>query len=429
MKKIVYLILALLLCIPLTGCGGKLNESLLKSDSVPLIIIAGKHANMNFFTEIPETLSKLINDSMTVSDTGNGYQCKADVSIIINDGAPATLDLNFDLTETTNEYNENYLNANVESIKNNIQRVLLSNKVIADDEESDLLTALHEASFIAKGQPANLYIYDSGYTTSGYLNMNSSAYDIANNDVESIISQLSSKNAIPSLENISVYFEGLGNVAGAQNSYEEYSSNLTDLWKGILSYANAASANVQYSNINGTAMVYDEDQKSDVNYPYVTPISFHVPSTEVLAHVYNSAQLGFKSNSADFKDGVDLAKKAIQDTQLESLLKFVNSEDGTIYVVGSIAKTSPDSNEKTSQISANRAQVVKELLIELGIPSTRIQTIDAGVTTFTWRNSDEFPDGKKNTTNQQNNRVVAIIPDSESCASEVQELKNAGYIE
>ena len=150
MKKIVYLILALLLCIPLTGCGGKLNESLLKSDSVPLIIIAGKHANMNFFTEIPETLSKLINDSMTVSDTGNGYQCKADVSIIINDGAPATLDLNFDLTETTNEYNENYLNANVESIKNNIQRVLLSNKVIADDEESDLLTALHEASFIAR---------------------------------------------------------------------------------------------------------------------------------------------------------------------------------------------------------------------------------------------------------------------------------------
>ena len=175
-------------------------------------------------------------------------------------------------------------------------------------------------------------------------------------------------------------------------------------------------------------MIYNEDEEGEAVYPYVSPVTVDIENLDSGKGVYQSTQLGFEPQSAEFRDGTTLAKKLIRDSQLDSLINFINHEEGNIYVVGSVAKTSQDQNLKNDSIANARAQKVKDILVELGVPSTRIQTIDAGTTVFSWRDADEFPNGEKNPNNQEVNRVVAVIPNSQDCADAVKELKDAGYI-
>ena len=431
MIKTLKIILIFLLCFPLVGCQSKIDDSLLKEEGTPLIIILGKHANANMFTDFSDNLNNLINESLVITDNGNGYDCKADISIIVNDGYPTTEKLNFKLENSTQEYNEEFLEQNINKIKRKIKGYVLSDQLIADDEETDLLSALSEAESTVHEQ-ANIYIYDSGITTTGYLNMNNSENDIMNHEVDDIVKRLSEEDAIPTLKGKSIIFEGIGNVAGAQISYKsntKYKKQLTDLWDEILKKAGAdIKEKINFSNIEGTPMIYNEDEEGEAVYPYVSPVTVDIENLDSGKGVYQSTQLGFEPQSAEFIDGTTLAKKLIRDSQLDSLINFIDHEEGNIYVVGSVAKTSQDQNLKNDSIANARAQKVKDILVELGVPSTRIQTIDAGTTVFSWRDADEFPNGEKNPNNQEVNRVVAVIPNSQDCADAVKELKDAGYI-
>lgn len=431
MIKVLKILLVSLLCSLLVGCQSKIDESLLKEEGTPLIIIIGKHANANMFTDFSENLNNLIDESLIITDNGHGYDCKANISIIINDGYPTTEELNFKLEDSTQEYNEEFLEQNINKIKRKIKGYILSNQFIADDEETDLLSALSEAENTIHEQ-ANIYIYDSGITTTGYLNMNDTENDIMNHEVDDIVKRLSEEEAIPTLKGKSIVFEGIGNVAGAQVSYKsntKYKKQLTGLWDKILKKAGAnIDGKINFSNIEGTPMIYNEDEEGEVVYPYVSPVTVDIENLDNGKGVYQSSQLGFEPQSAEFRDGTTLAKKLIRDSQLDSLINYVDHQKGNIYVVGSVAKTSQNQNLKNDNIANARAQRVKDILIELGIPSTRIQTIDAGTTVFSWRNADEFPDGEKNPNNQEANRVVAVIPDSQDCANAIEELKTAGYI-
>lgn len=428
MKRKLKILILLLIVFNLTGCY-ELNEDNLK-EGTPLVIIIGKHANANIFTEIPDELSKLIEESLDVTDNGEGYSIEANVSIIINDGNPTRENIGINLSNSTREYNQKDLEYNINKIKNKIESFILSNEIIATDEETDLIASLSEAESILDDEPkSNIYIYDSGITTSGYLNMVDNKNDISKNEISEIVNRLEKKNVLPSLTGVNVTFEGLLNVADPQMSESPLKKLIKNLWEEIISKSGATLTKIDVSEKNGKPMVYNEDESGETVYPYVTPVTFSGLDAEDDVHIYPSTQLGFKPGSSEFRDGKALAVKAIEDLQLESLNKYVENEDGYIYVVGSIAKTSQDIAFSSNEISKERGEKVADILVELGIPSSRIKVIDAGTTVFSWRNKEEFPNGIKSDENQQGNRVVAIIPDSYKNTNKIQELKENGYIE
>lgn len=185
-------------------------------------------------------------------------------------------------------------------------------------------------------------------------------------------------------------------------------------------------------------MIFDEDSaKTGKGYPPVGTVFFPQPDATIecaeitidtkveidepiIAVKFHTSDLGFEPDKATFMD-INQAHHAIN-TIVSELEKFLNETDYKIFVVGSIAKTSPDRTDRHNVTSMERAQAVTDMLIkEYDVPENRIVVIDAGVTEFSWRNANE-DDGPK-----QANRVVAII--SENTSDLVQELRNNGYID
>ncbi len=446
-KIIQSFIILLLFCVGyLAGCGKEQNQGEVQKDTkkVALVIIAGRHANAKMYSEeMIGRAGEYIEGSYNFErDSSGKYAILPRLSVIVCDGNPEKVSLELDENK--------YMSANSADMRGktgdfvlDVTEFLLSPSLKADDEEVDLLLALSRAQDILDDYPDcehHIVVLDTGITTAGYLDMNK--MDILSSSCEDVIEKI--RQGIPHFNGTEVTFLGLGNVAFPQSSIinAEGKEKIEELWAGIIE-AGGGILTPDCLNYNDTedseAMVFSEDGGDDV-YKFVSAVSFYNAASEsvepnpvVIKHeekseeptvtfCFQTADLGgFVKNTAEFCN-IDVAVSTLNKMSGD-LNTFINRTDRKLYIVGSIAKTSPDKDAAASTVSKDRAQAVADLLVNrYSVPDDRIEIIDAGTTPFSWRNADEFPDGTAASYDMaaaQKNRVVAIISENSSLADEL----------
>ena len=115
----------------------------------------------------------------------------------------------------------------------------------------------------------------------------------------------------------------------------------------------------------------------------------------------------FKPNSCEYADPD--AANAVLAEYLDAFERYFDAyPDDKIYLVGSIAKTASWYVTET-ELSQQRADVVRNSLINLGVDENKLVAVGIGVND-PWRN-DEWADGYFNEDVAKTNRRVWVIPD------------------
>lgn len=432
-------------CGCLTGCAG-LPQKWEDKDGDRMVIIAGRHANATMYTEkdIQEYVTNKIADCITYRRVDGKYTATVNVSVIVSDGDPEEVTITTQGTDGSDpeELPLSFSRNNTTKLKNATKKVaqsisdfLLSEDLKADDPEVDLQRALSKASQIFQLYPGvrnHLVILDTGIVTSGFLDMNE--LNIQTPSPDEPLSRLPDGAYVP-LDNVNVYFVGLGNVGGNQVdlSYDStYCEQLEDFWNSYLMRCgdvNIASKLV-CQKTNGVEMLHystgdegDTDDSAGKGYPEVRNVPFkpselspeekEEQAKSIKMIPIPSGQIGFEAGTANFKDE-DAAAKCL-DSYEDVLELLKENEEIQIFVVGSIANTSYEKTktERDDAISRDRAKAVKQELVKKGISESRIIAIDAGNRKFSWRNNDEFPNGETENGDavaMEKNRVVCIVP-------------------
>lgn len=436
MKKFVIMLIAMMLLLTVSACTKNDKNS---ETPVSLVIIAGRHANANMFTEdMLDVARQLVERTIVKTQDDEGIHAEADVSIIVCDGDPEKVPVkagDIDLLKIDADNEKQYAERDG-WIAELVARFLMQDALKADDPEVDLLKAISQAQDILnskKGTEHHILILDTGITTSGYLNMK--VTDFINTETADVIETI--REGIPNLNGTKVTFLGIGNVSSFQ---PELTSNtdrekLLTLWTSTIETAKGElTEELYFSENSGEPMEFSEDDEN--GYPYVGTVFFKQPDGTVelgsivieqetepvgpgIGVAFQTSDLGFDSNKATFKD-INQARHAINAIR-DQIQRFLNETDDKIYIVGSVAKTASSANDTfTNKLSTDRAQAVADLLInEYGVPADRIVFFGAGIHEFSWRNANEDKGP------QQANRVVAII--SGNSTELIQELIRGGY--
>ncbi len=451
MKRLLILILTLFMIIMFTSCGGENNDKNIESDEsgvpqgISLVIIAGKHANANMFSDDTIRIAKeLIKKAYEYKKDGDKLDAIPKISIIVSDGIPSKEHIEGRKTISDEViYNEAILLEEVNDDIDTIIKFLKSDELKAEEEEVDLLAALSEAKVLLdqnSGVENHILILDTGICTAGYASMVRSRPIEANIDnVANFIDSIP-EEGFPELNGTKVTFLGMGNVSLPQEdmrSNNQYKKWLINVWSTIIKEKCNAELTVpiMFSDANNNPLSYLEDGSG---YPRVKTVYFKKPEikeVDLSGSEYapkitlQSAELNFVRDSADFIDPSEASR--VIGNKIDEINRFIQFNPAKkIYIVGSIAETEFNQEPIWSHdLSKDRADKVAGILInEYAVPADIITVIDAGTTKFSWRPGGEFSDdGSPNESNKQNSRVVAII--GETAESEVGELRANGYIE
>lgn len=464
------LLLIVMLVAMMTGCGMSDEEFIQDGDA--MVIIIGNHANANRATEdeLKELFGDKLEQCMSRYKDGEEYCLKANVSIIVLDGNPETVDVVFDGEKVelkASAMSVEKVMREQEYIIQDIRDFLLEDSLRANDEEVDMLAAIAEAKIILdqynrKDMEKHIVIYDSGISTDGFFDMRKN--NIQNGTVGQVLERLPD-GAKYDLTGITITFGGLGNVAGNQMDLREdslFSERLSAVWKEYFLSCNVKAINPDengdFNKINfapkGSSPMICVEKETDTGegepsenvdlnekdyYHFVSAVPFTL-SEKVVGEIIEgkgdtpiilkSVDMGFKGDSAEFKDKEQAYSK--MDSYKDVFEEVKKHPEIILYVVGSRAKTTP--NEKTltdDQLSKDRAEAVAKVLrSRYGVPAEQIVIIDAGTQKLSWRNGVEFPGGtweSKDKVAMMNNRVVAIVPNT--YADLVQELIDLGEIQ
>lgn len=432
-------LLAIALALPCTGCagsgassgtlagaaGGLLlgeEEPFTPSEGTGLVIVAAKRANTRWPDTLPDGLEQAVRSAFATWYDADyqKYRAKAEIPVLVSDGVPGAQLLRYELAGNTPAN----LNLQIEDAVRQVPAYLNSAACSADDEGADLLAALAEArALLDAGRGGEIYVIDSGITVTGYFDMTRS--DITVGTVQQVVDAIDPA-AFCDLNGVNLTFVNLGNVCGGQSDYRTssaYRTRLEEVWTEILAVRCGAALTqpLHFEAAGGTAQVYCEDGSG---LPWVSPAVFDVSGESAPRTVYRipASSVGFLPDSAEFRDPA-LAQAVIQ-AAAEWLSVYLDAcPDETVYVVGSIAKTSPNAGQTASAVSRARAEAVAGLLTKYGIPAGRLTVVDSGTYRGSWSDAAEFDDaGQPLPDAQQANRQVVLIPSGSSEAAELAAL-------
>ncbi|MGH3720078.1 MAG: OmpA family protein [Pseudonocardiaceae bacterium] len=333
------LVLGLLLC---TGCGNT------RATATPgaLAVIVGAHSNM-----MAPSLLATVKDEI---DTASGLGSSA--TVIVDDGNPTA---SAPVSLKTGNDNPLYQQDQVNQLTN------LIDKTRAGNPEVDLLTAITLAARSVSDAvgPKTIVVIDSGLQTTGALRFEDQGGALLNANPDEVVGQLRRTQQLPNLTGMRVVFTGLGDTAPPQQPLPAPArSVLVALWTKIVESA-GGNAEVKQAPLPSTRTL---DGLPPVTIVPVAGRSIGpLPSVTVL----RDGAVGFVPNQAAFRDP-DQARVVLADyaqaikNGKKALLTGTAASDGTA--------------EYRLQLSEQRADAVRDLLVKLGAPADRISTRGVG---------------------------------------------------
>lgn len=409
-----------LLALFTSGCKRQDNE-LSEEMPIVLVVLTGNHANsQNFDIQLNSVAQKV-------------YSSFGNIGIIVVDGNP-TLLYNEDtkgiagcysieiLMESQKVYNLNdttwkrqYLTPQIDSF----QEVFEAS--IADDPEVDTLKALQiavealntiEASMGTEVKK-EILVLDTGLCTSGALSfLQPNCLALLMNEkklwedeekikeVSFLINSLDDAAEIPNLFDITITWYGLGKTDYPQPNLTNLNvQNLQYLWGEILKKSGVTPSCAPGADGKYGIFVATSASASITSKQLVTPIINWTVPTEENTPKLTEEMLGFEPNLSSFR-----SETQVNEILLPYASNLMNYPDMEILLVG----TTSSWNGGSVALSVERAEKVKEKLVEFGVSGDRIHIIGLGYNLDFCQN--DTPDGIFVETIAKENRAVFILP-------------------
>lgn len=243
----------------------------------------------------------------------------------------------------------------------------------AQTPETDLVSAVSVAGrMLSAGTASNkvLIIQHSGVNTSASLPMQD--LDLLNTDPAQLLDQLDAAAMVPQLKGVAVEFYGLGDVAGSQRTLSPQQVQwLKSFWQAFF---DRTGANVTFHTdiVSGDALN---------NGHTVTPLAAAGAPTFVKV---STEQVAFQPDSTTFLD--EAAARAALNGLAEQLKEAAS---GHYIVAGSTAQVDNASREGAQALSLARAQAVRDVLVEAGVPADRFTCLGLGNEPTSVRSANE----------------------------------------
>lgn len=407
-----YIVIFFLLTLIMSGCH-RPDKGLSEEIPTVLVVLAGNHANSQKFdvqldSIIQKVYSTFGNIGIVVVDGNPTLLYNKDTKEIAGCYSIETLTLsekNYKLNKTT--WEKQYLTPQIASFHEAFD------KSIADDPEVDTLKALRiavealntiEASMGTKVKK-EILILDTGLCTSGalsFLQPNCLSLlmsekklwkdEVKTEEVSLLINSLDDAAELPNLSHVTITWYGLGKTDSPQPSLTNLNiQNLQYIWGEIL----------KRSGIDPKCEIFVETSASDsiVSKQPVTPIINSSDSIEENTSKLTEEVLGFEPNSSNLRS----------EAQADKILfpyanKLINYPDTNILLVG----TTSSWNGGSISLSEERAEKVRQKLVEAGVSKDRISIIGLGYNLDFCQN--DAPNGDFVEAIAKENRAVFILP-------------------
>ncbi len=315
--------------------------------------------------------SPLIQD--TVKDCAENY---GSVSVISADGSSqflGTEDMNID---------EKYKHASKEKLASDAAAkanslVAYMQTVVADDSELDLYDALSLASRTMASlegySSKTIIVLSTGLSTAGnYVNFHN---NLISADPAAVADLLEEKEAIPDFSGMTVYWQGLGDVAAPQEDLTPAQRNrLEAIWNEIIVRGGGNAVFQEYTSVPVNSEM-DYPEMSVVELPAETPVVFNTAQFKSQAFqepfILTEEMVAFRGDSAEY-----LQPETAMETIRPIAECLLQQESIHLLLAGTTAGDA--TNAATKELSAQRAEAVRQTLIEYGVAANRIQTVGLG---------------------------------------------------
>jgi|GEM_PF-1879304 len=414
MEKLHKAVLLALLLALVAGLFGGCSASVPDEPPIALVIIIGKHANQNEFTD--KTLAKIEPLIMRAVYDGEISVVLADgdarYSEILNaDGTP----VDFKRDAMSNVVKERRVAEYSQAVLDFLQ----SDATRAANSEVNLLAAIKEAELVLRDcaiGEKHIVIMDTGISTAGRVDMRSFRLDAL--DIPEFTSKLKELDGVlPDLTDINICFAGLGDVAAPQSLPDTTLPKLKTLWEEIFLACGVARDMISFPvSPSGTnPNLYSEDKGG---FPYVTVIDFshiEIKSKEVESATDTEAvtggelalpDVGFHPDSAEIID--EERAKVLLQPYADAMVKHFESDAGALlYLIGTTATTVPG-GDGDIVLSQSRADKLKNVLAGLGVPEDSLVATGFGAKVPAHLRTDEFRDGQFDSGLAQKNRKATV---------------------
>ena len=262
----------------------------------------------------------------------------------------------------------------------------------ATTPETDLISAISLASrMLSAGTADNkvLIIRHSGVNTA-VASLPMQDLDLLNSDPAKLLDQLDAAAMLPQLNGVAVEFYGLGDVAGSQGTLSAQQVQwLKSFWQAFFDRTGAA-VTFHTDIVSGDALN---------NGHTVTPLAAAGAPTFVKV---SAEQVAFQPDSTTFLD------EAAARAALNGLAEQLKGTSAAHYIVaGSTAQVDNASREGAQALSLARAQAVRDVLVEAGVPADRFTCLGLGNEPTSVRSA-----------NEPENRCTYVVADTTAQAAE-----------
>jgi outer membrane protein OmpA-like peptidoglycan-associated protein len=352
--------LAVVSSLALAACGGaevatapeSLGECVLPA--APVAIVIGQRANS---PAIPETGTDLLGAALN-----HAIDSETRLTLIEVDGDPDQMESQpLELRSKNGPAREDERRR----LRESAGQAIVATQ--ADDSQADLLDALQLAArdIRAHADDGTILVSDSGLSTAGALDYTQPGLLLSQPD--DLVAYLEQRRALPDLTGITVVLSGIGDTAEPQPDLPvDIQARLVDHWTSI---AEAAGANCVY--VDPAPATLD----SAAGLPAVSVVAVPEPPEPKLIPSeplrLGEETVAFLSNSDEMIDR-DQAR-----SNLLPLADELKASGLRVELVGTTATAgTPEGRQQLSQM---RADAVKALLVDMGVPAERIDTRGVGI--------------------------------------------------
>lgn len=347
-----------------------------------VVVVMGARANM----PTPALDEEILTPVKTAAMDGGS------IRVIVSDGQPAVT-YTRDLTPEpgTTAQQAKAAEQTVDEVRQELSRQR------AQEPEADVLESLAAASRSLEGQSGDreIVVIDSGLSTTGPLQFQAGLLNVPGLDVAQ---QLKDRDITLDLRGVTVTWVGIGDTAAPQQSLPlPARAALRDIWQSVITDNGGQVVFVGAQTAAQPALGSDLPTVTPVPVDAVAPLEGAGPG-QTLA-VLRDSTVGFLPNSANLRD------PAAATVAIEPIATAAIRNGWDLQVTGTTS--SWGSEQGRLDLSTARAQAVKQMLVDSGVPADRITTTGVG-THFPEFIPDRTSDGALDEIAAAQNRSVRI---------------------